>query len=233
MEPTKAILKHQKGLQVIAGKRKAGARVGDAKTHIQILNYQAEAREGGLRKKSMDKVIQSCPIKKSHMCLVLLLGALIVHSTAMNPNAQEFYPWQAGMSHASSSSMMAPSSSMLRTFDPWIHGQSMPTIILFPVWPTNTVFIPQQSLQAQHQGHLHGYVRVPDTSLDRLLAASGPCGISLWPKADNKQLDPRYSHINVEAKGPDEVSAITKATNNTLGFVQSPSNRWLVVLPIF
>lgn len=76
--------------------------------------------------------------------------------------------------------------------------------------------------------HLHGYLRVPDKTLEKILAASGPCGISMWPKSNSKQLDPRFSHIGVEAKGPDEVSAITKATNHTIGFVQSPNNKWLV-----
>ena len=84
------------------------------------------------------------------MCILLLLGTLVVSGSAMNPNAQEFYPWQASMSYASSSSMMAPSSSVLGAFDPWTHGQSMPTIILFPVWPTSTLFVPQHVRHAQH-----------------------------------------------------------------------------------
>ena len=75
---------------------------------------------------------------------------------------------------------------------------------------------------------LHGYLRVPDHSLEKLLAISGPCGISMWPKSDSKVLDPRYSHIGVEAKGPDEVCAIAKATNHTLGFAQSANGKWLV-----
>ena len=73
---------------------------------------------------------------------------------------------------------------------------------------------------------LHGYLRVPDHSLEKLLAISGPCGISM--KSDSKVLDPRYSHIGVEAKGPDEVCALAKATNHTLGFVQSANGKWLV-----
>ena len=76
--------------------------------------------------------------------------------------------------------------------------------------------------------HIHGYIRVTDSSLDKLLSHSGPQGVSLWPKATNKQLDARYSHIVIDARGPDEASAVTKATNNAIGFVQGVNGKWLV-----
>ena len=66
------------------------------------------------------------------------------------------------------------------------------------------------------------------THIHGLLSSSGPQGVSMWPKATNKQLDARYSHIAIDARGPDEASAVTKATNNALGFVQGVNGKWLV-----
>ena len=86
----------------------------------------------------------------------------------------------------------------------------------------------RKMVSPEKASRLHGYLRVPDTALEKLLAISGPNGISMWPKSESKVLDPRYSHIGVEARGPDEVCAIAKATNHTLGFVQSVSGKWLV-----
>ena len=103
-----------------------------------------------------------------------------------------------------------------------ILAQCIPTLrdrdVLLSHWSLK--WIKDRKIAAPHVAtHIHGYIRVPDSFLDRLLAQSGPQGISLWPKSSNKQLD---------ARGPDEASAVTKATNNAIGFVQGVNGKWLV-----
>ncbi len=74
---------------------------------------------------------------------------------------------------------------------------------------------------------LHGYIRIPEATLDEVLKASGPCGVSMWPKSPDRQNDPRCSHIPVGAQSFDEAAAVAQSTPHGVGFVHH-NQKWLV-----
>ena len=74
---------------------------------------------------------------------------------------------------------------------------------------------------------LHGYIRIPEAILDVVLRASGPCGVSMWPKSPDRQNDPRFSHIPVGAQTFEEAAAIAQSTQHGVGFVHH-NQKWLV-----
>ena len=74
---------------------------------------------------------------------------------------------------------------------------------------------------------LHGYIRIPEAILDDVLRASGPCGVSMWPKSPDQQNDPRYSHIPVGAQSFVEAAAVAQSTPHGVGFVHH-NQKWLV-----
>ena len=74
---------------------------------------------------------------------------------------------------------------------------------------------------------LHGYIRIPEATLDEVLKASGPCGVPMWPKSPDRQNDPRCSHIPVGAQSFDEAAAVAQSTPHGVGFVHH-NQKWLV-----
>ena len=74
---------------------------------------------------------------------------------------------------------------------------------------------------------LHGYIRIPDSEVHQVLAASGPNGFSLWAKSPDKTNDARFSHIAITAQSEDEVAALAQSTPHALGYVHQ-NGKWLI-----
>ena len=66
---------------------------------------------------------------------------------------------------------------------------------------------------------LHGYIRVPDAEVLDILQQSGPNGLGVWPKTQDKKVDPRYAHIPLATAECDEVQALVQTLPKAIGFV--------------
>lgn len=72
-----------------------------------------------------------------------------------------------------------------------------------------------------------GNIRIASTALDQMLKASGPEGISLWPKDNEYKADQTYVHIAIKADSETQAQACAQKVPQHLGFV-SHRGRYLI-----
>ena len=72
-----------------------------------------------------------------------------------------------------------------------------------------------------------GHIRIASTALDQMLKASGPEGISLWPKDNDYKADPAYVHLAINADSVTQAQACAQKVPQHLGFV-SHRGRFLI-----
>ena len=66
---------------------------------------------------------------------------------------------------------------------------------------------------------LHGYLRVPDDAAREILQQSGPNGLGVWPKTEDKKPDPKFAHIPIESSDCEKVQALVQTIPEAIGFV--------------
>lgn len=91
--------------------------------------------------------------------------------------------------------------------------------ILIGAWGWKSLDAQWKPTHASSSQVWRGNIRIASTAVKQLLKASGPDGISLWPKDNEYRADPEFVHITVKAESESQAQACAQKVPQNLGFV--------------